>query len=216
MSFQWSEFVDGWRLVRSIFSFRRDTTPIDSLERLEHFVATRASYVAQKTLYGYLKTRIGTRFPRVFEDETFVRSINIAKFQVFSACLSDLAIYATAHALEKGSIPNETRNAVALRCYRRGLDDNIDQTPEEFSVKDSLETFQDRLAATDWSFGAKQRQNFSRSPEALLRWAPIADHLKAEDAEIVENSIKFTWRDIREEYQKRLDTDVGFDGVLDI
>lgn len=215
MSFQWSELVDGWRLVRSAFSFRRDTAPIDSLERLEYFVATRAAYVAQKTLYGYLKTRIGTRFPRVFEDETFVKSINIAKFQVFAACLSDLAIYATAHALAETSILNDTRNAVALRCYRRGLDDNIDQAPKEFSVEDSLKTFQDRLAVTDWSFGAKQRQNFSRSPVALLKWAPIADHLKAEDAEIVENSIKFTWRDIREQYQKRLDMEAMSNGALD-
>jgi hypothetical protein len=191
-------------MVRSALTVSRDTAPIDSLETLEHFVATRAAFVAQKTLYGYLKTRIGTRYPRVFDDPPFVQSINIAKFQVFAACLSDLAIYTTAHALEEASIPDDTRNTVALRCYRRGLSDNRNQAPAEFDATDSEKAFQDRLAVTDWSFGAKQRQNFSRSPAALLKWAPIADHLKAEDAEIVENSIKFAWRDIREQFQKKV------------
>ena len=215
MSLQWSGLIDGWRLVRSFFSFRRGTAPIDSLESLEHFVATRAAYVAQKTLYGYLKTRIGTRFPRVFDDEIFVKSINIAKFHVFAACLSALAVYATALALEGEAIADEIRKDTAFRCYRHGLDDNIDQMPEEFSAEESLDSFQDRLAVTDWGFGAKQRENFTRSPETLLKWAPIADHLKAEDAEIVENSIKFAWRDIREQFQKRLDRKAMTDGVSD-
>ena len=45
----------------------------------------------------------------------------------------------------------------------------------------------------------------TRSPRALLRWAPIEDKLKKFDGEIVENSVKFSWRDIREQFQKRID-----------
>ena len=70
------------------FGTRRDKGPIDSPEKLNQFVATRSAFIAQKTLYGYLKTRMGTSYPRMFEDDVFVSSINIAKMHVFSACLS--------------------------------------------------------------------------------------------------------------------------------
>jgi hypothetical protein len=46
---------------------------------------------------------------------------------------------------------------------------------------------------------------FSESPAALVRWAPIAPELKQFDQEIVENSIKFKWRDVRRDLGKRLD-----------
>jgi len=52
-----------------------------------------------------------------------------------------------------------------------------------------------------------QPANFTRSPAALLRWAPIADRHKKFDAEIVENSLKFAWIDIREQFARRLDAD---------
>ena len=171
---------------------------------VERFVATRAAFVAQKTLYGYLKTRIGTRYPRIFDDEPFVRSINIAKFHVFAACLSDLGIYAVATALTDQTVPDASRRELAKRCVERGLDDNNDDVPIEFSADEAMQAFATRLDTTDWAVGARHRDNFSESPAALLRWAPIADHFKEEDAEIVRNSIRFAWRDIREQYQRRL------------
>jgi hypothetical protein len=38
-----------------------------------------------------------------------------------------------------------------------------------------------------------------------VRWAPIAAELKQFDSEIVENSIKFKWRDTRRDFERRLD-----------
>ena len=160
--------------------------------------------MAQRSLYGYLKTRIGTRYPRVFDDEIFVQSINIAKFYVFDACLSDLAVYAAATALKDQPVTDEERSALALRCFRRGIEDNLGEAPADFDVKKSGEDFERRLKGTDWAEGALHRDNFRLSPAALVNWAPIADHLKLEDSEIVKNSIKFAWRDIREQFQKRL------------
>ncbi|MGH8707030.1 MAG: hypothetical protein ACREVD_03110, partial [Burkholderiales bacterium] len=58
------------------------------------FLQSRASHVAQMTLYGYLRTRAGTRFPELFDNDAFVASINIAKWHVWLACLSDLAVHA--------------------------------------------------------------------------------------------------------------------------
>ena len=67
---------------------------IADLAALQHFLDTRASLVAQTTLYGYLRTRSGTRYPVLFENDAFVVSINHAKWQMWLACLSDLSVFA--------------------------------------------------------------------------------------------------------------------------
>ena len=38
---------------------------------------------------------------------------------------------------------------------------------------------------------------FSQSPEALYYWSPIADELKIRDEEIVRNSVRFRWIEVR-------------------
>ena len=53
---------------------------ISSKEDLQNFVQERSAHVTQTTLYGYLKTRIGTRYAIMVEDEKFSESINL-KFE---------------------------------------------------------------------------------------------------------------------------------------
>jgi hypothetical protein len=189
--------------VAGLFGAWGDTGPVDSVASLEKFVATRSVYVAQKTLYGYVKTRMGTRYVAMFNDKNIIASLNIAKLHVFAACLSDLTLYAVATALRGLPVGNDEREAMARDCFATGLRDNIGEAPEQFSAQDCIAEFDRRLAETDWN-RAGQPDNFTRSPRALMQWAPIAENLKAFDSEIVENSVKFSWRDIREQFNKRL------------
>ena len=199
-----SKFGSFWREIVGRLSIRRDTSPIDSVARLNEFVATRSAFVAQKTLYGYLKTRMGTRYPSMFEDDVFVESINIAKMHIYAACLSDLTIFAVAHATREQDISDGERGDMAMTCYTLGLARNEEQAPPEFNVEDCTTAFAQRLEGTDWPFGALKRENFKQSPLNLAKWAPIAPQLKQYDTEIVENSIKFAWQEIRRQFQKRL------------
>lgn len=194
-----------WREMSSRVTLRRDTSPIDSMDRLDQFVSTRSAFIAQKTLYGYLKTRMGTRYPSMFEDDIFVQSINIAKLNVFAACLSDLTIHAIARATRSDIISNAVRESRARHCFHAGLTENTADAPKEFSADTCIGDFDRRLMATEWSGRASRWENFTCSPRALVKWAPIAPELKQFDREIVENSITFAWRDIREQFDKRLD-----------
>lgn len=197
-------FLGVLREFAGRFSFRRESLPIDSFDLLEEFVTSRAAFVAQKTLYGYLKTRMGTRYPSMFEDDVFVHSINIAKLQVFAECLSDLAVFAVAHAFRESDLTADSRRAIARTFYVNGMRENAQEAPEEFSADDAVRNFENRLAETDWSGDALERQNFNRSAEALLHWAPIAPALKSQDADIVRNSINFTWSEVRQNFLRRL------------
>ncbi len=201
----WEKTADFLRGAAGLLRTRRDTTPIDSVAALEDFVATRSAYLAQKTLYGYVKTRMGIRYPAMFEDKNIIASLNIAKLQVFAACLSDLTIYAVATALHGLAVGNDDRQEMARRCYAAGLHEIIPDASAEFSAQNHIGEFDLRLAETDWQRGALQPENFTRSPRALFRWAPIEDKLKNFDSEIIENSVKYAWRDIREQFHKRID-----------
>ena len=185
------------------FRVRSESEPIDSRERLFEFVATRAAFVAQKTLYGYLKTRIGTRYPTMFEDDIFVQSINIAKINVFTACLSDLTIYSVALALadtEDSTVKRDTARA----CFEDGFERNSDGMPEDFDPTEALAAFESRMEDLDWTGTASSRDVFSTSPKALCDWAPIAPRHKKYDTEIIENSVILNWFEIRERFRKRL------------
>lgn len=193
------------REFASRMTLRRDTAPIDSVARLNEFVSTRSAFIAQKTLYGYLKTRMGTRYPTMFEDDVFVESINLAKLHVFAACLSDLTIHALARATHEQPVADDLRRTLAADCYRAALAGNSTDAPDGFSSQPCIDDFLKRIQETDWTAGALHRENFTHSPAALVKWAPIAPELKRYDKEIVENSIKFAWQDIRKQFDQRLD-----------
>lgn len=191
----------------SRLTIRRDSGPIDGVDSFCRFVSTRSAFIAQKTLYGYLKARMGTRYPSMFEDDVMVASINIAKMQIFAACLSDMTLFAVSQALPAGQGDDATRRALASDCYRRGLADNAEQAREieAFSAEDAIAAFERRLAFRDWDTGPSGRDIFTESQSALYRWAPIAPELKQYDQEIVENSIRFAWQEVRIRFAKRLD-----------
>ncbi len=194
-----------WQNVARLLSTRRETAPIDSVAKLEDFVGSRAAYVAQKTLYGYVKARMGIRYPAMFENDDVAASLNLAKLNVFAACLSDLTVYAVGNALYDRPVGNDAREALARRCYQAALCEIVGAEPVQFSTQDAIDQFERRLIDVDWRKGAREPENFTASPRALFRWSPIADELKQFDTEIVENSIKFAWRDIREQFRKRID-----------
>lgn len=199
-----SRIISVGSAVVSSLSLRRESHPIDSALEVERFAVSRAAFVAQKKLYGYLKTRIGTRWPKTFEDEVFQKSIKIATVHIYAASLSDLTIHVVAKALYDEKIDPTIKARFAHHCYLRGLRDNDAASRFGFNEYASIAEFDRRLEGTDWMFGALRAENFTRSPAALLKWAPIADELKQFDAEIVENSIKFAWVEVRRDFAARL------------
>ena len=65
---------------------------ISNLDELENFIQTKSAWVTQVTLYGYLKTRMGTRYVLHFENDEFMGSVNLAKWNIYSVALQDLSL----------------------------------------------------------------------------------------------------------------------------
>lgn len=208
MSFIARQISDAAQWAAEAFSrlsLRSDRAPIGSVDRVFEFVATRSAYVTQKKLYGYLKERIGLRYPQMFEDAAFARSIDLAKMHVFAAALSDLTVFAAAQAGAHGQLDANARRAIALACYRAGVVSYEAQAPDPDAPLRWCETFERRVDQTQWENITAGASAFTESPKALIRWAPIADEHKRHDREIVENSMRFAWNEIVQDFRLRLD-----------
>jgi len=196
-----------WSWLRDYLGFARRgrRSRIADPQSLRHFLETRASHVAQAALYGYVRTRAGSRFPELFENDTFVASLNIAKWQVWLACLSDLAVYTGGLLARHTSAPPDRVSAVVTSAVDQAL--RAVGTPadagEDFAA--GIRRVRERLDRTDWQGITDDDGPFCESPEALVNWAPIVDELKQYDVEIVRNSVRFRWQEVRRDLRRDLD-----------
>lgn len=174
-------------------------------DELAEYIESHASLVAQTSLYGYLKTRAGQRFPDLFSNDEFLVSINIAKWHVWIASVGDLAVFSGGLLLRRG---DGNRHEVAT-VMERITDDILQHTgiPEDSGPEFAGDTdrLRSRIADCDWSKVEDGAAPFSESPEALVHWAPIIDELKQLDAEIVRNSVRFRWIEVRRNLRRRID-----------
>jgi len=198
-------FEEVWRALKSHFLRpRKKLRPIEDLDALADFIEGRSSLVSQTSLYGYIKTRAGTRFPELFENDLFLESINIAKWHVWCACVSDLAVYTGRLLYETHPHSEELRQL--MRFVVVGIADRVgvpDDAGRDFP--DAISQMINRIECAPFSELDDLETIFQLSGDALVHWSPIVDELKVLDEEIVRNSIRFRWQEPRRDLRKLLD-----------
>ena len=190
-----------------LFPLRKITNKfqsINSKEDLQNFIQERSAHVTQTTLYGYLKTRIGTRYALMIEDEKFAESINIAKWNIYVAAISDLTFYVFSYLIDKKNLKQNDAEEIFLNIIneesKNGLSKNIHENAKN--------EFMSKAKNINWH-QYYQSNPFKESGLALYKWSPIADELKVLDKEIVLNSIKLKWNVVENEF-KNLTKDLNF------
>lgn len=179
--------------------FRSD--PIATVDDTAEFIQTRSAFVAQTSLFGYLKERMGTSYPKYFENDEYVESVRIAQVRVYGACAADLTVFATANVAQPGGLDHDEAVRLAMYCYRYALENSGRE--DSGIAAEQLDAFRDRAERTAWPQAAVNDTAFYESLQMLVKAAPVIDNFKELDSEIVMNSIRFRWRDIREQFRKR-------------
>ena len=177
---------------------------INSKEDLRNFIQERSAHVTQTTLYGYIKTRIGSRYAMMFEDDVFLKSINLAKWNIYMAALADCTFYVFSYLIDKKNLKQNDSSEVFIQILdherSNGLEDKLfEDTKLEFNL---------RLKEIDWK-SYHQDHPFKNSSLSLLKWSPIAENLKVFDKEIVLNSIKLKWNLVENDF-KNLTKNLSF------
>tara|TARA_B100001093_G_scaffold320154_1_gene305444 strand:+ start:238 stop:813 length:576 start_codon:yes stop_codon:yes gene_type:complete len=170
---------------------------IKSIEELQIFIQERSAHVTQTTLYGYIKTRIGTRYAMMFEDEKFSKSINIAKWNIYLCSLSDCTFYTFSYLIDQKNLKQNDAEKVFVSIIENEKDNGL----EKHLFESSKIEFLTRIKEINWNNYHKENP-FKSSSLALYKWSPIADNLKILDKEIVLNSMKLKWNLVENEFKE--------------
>jgi len=201
--------IDTLQDVRNyVFPIKKITNKfrsINSKEDLKNFIQERSAHVTQTTLYGYIKTRIGSRYAMMFEDKVFLKSINLAKWNIYMAALTDCTFYVFSYLIDKKSLKQND----SLEIFMEILGNERSNGLENKLFEDTKLEFNQKLKEIDWKT-YHQTNPFRNSGLSLLKWSPIAENLKIFDKEIVLNSIKLKWNLVENEF-KNLTKNLSFD-----
>ena len=173
---------------------------IRNLDELEIFIQEKSAWVSQVTLYGYLKTRMGTRYVLHFENDTFMESVNLAKWNMYSVALQDLTFFIFSY-LKSNHDYQDVKNAEEI--FSKILDDETSNKMPADVIQEAKRNFNERLQSIDWD-NYHSNLPFNPSALSLYKWAPIADELKALDRKIVLNSVILKWDIVKKEFAERI------------
>ena len=169
---------------------------INSKKDLKNFIQERSAHVTQTTLYGYIKTRIGSRYAMMFEDEVFLKSINLAKWNIYMAALTDCTFYVFSYLVDRKNLKQNDALEVFIEIIESEKNNGLDIELFE----DTKLEFSQKLNKIDWE-KYHQDSPFKNSGLSLLKWSPIAENLKVFDKEIVLNSIKLKWNLVENDFK---------------
>ena len=184
----------------SLFKAFIPKTKIGNLDELEDFIQSKSAWVTQVTLYGYLKTRMGTRYVLHFENDKFMASVNLAKWNIYAVALQDLTFFTFSY-LKNNSNYQEVDKAKEI--FLKILDDEtINKMPLDI-IEEAKKNFNERLQNINWSTYYNDLP-FNPSALSLYKWAPIAEELKELDRKIVLNSVILKWDIVKKEFNERI------------
>ena len=184
----------------SLFKAFIPKTKISNLDELEDFIKTKSAWVTQVTLYGYLKTRMGTRYVLHFENDKFMTSVNLAKWNMYAVALQDLTFF-TFSCLKNNLNYQDIDKAKEI--FLKILDDETKNKMPLDIIEKAKKNFNERLKNINWSTYYNDLP-FNPSALSLYKWAPIADELKQLDRKIVLNSVILKWDIVKKEFNDRV------------
>ena len=173
---------------------------IGNLDELENFIQSKSAWVTQVTLYGYLKTRMGTRYVLHFDNDEFMESVNQAKWNIYAVALQDLSFFVFSY-LNVNSNFQEIEKSKEI--FLNILDDETNNNMPLEIIEEAKQNFNKRFNSINWEKYYNDIP-FNQSALSLYRWAPIADELKNLDRKIVLNSVILKWDIIKKEFKDRI------------
>ena len=188
--------------IKRIFSKYKQ---IKTVEQVKVFIQEQSAQVSQMTLYGYLKTRMGAKHVLMFEDKDFLKSINIAKWQIYVVSLIDCTFFCFSFLYkEKKFMKTDMANQIFFEILNNEKASGMDLDAYENATKE----FNSRLTSINWET-YYNTSPFEKSALALYKWAPIADELKKFDKQIVLNSVFLKWNNVQKDFKKLVNNFTG-------
>ena len=143
---------------------------------------------------------MGTRYVLHFENDEFMKSVNLAKQNIYAVALQDLTFFIFSYL--KVNLNYKDINK-AKEIFLKILDDeDTNQMPQNI-IDEAKKNFEERFQNINWDIYFDDLP-FNPSALSLYQWAPIADELKTLDRKIVLNSVILKWDVVKKEFKERI------------
>jgi len=169
---------------------------LTTLDELKKFIQEQSAHVTQTTLYGYIKTRMGFKHYIMFEDKEFLKSLEIAKWNIFVEALADCTLYTFSYLISQKNLKENKAEEFYIKILE---EESFNGLPRKL-IDESKNNFILRLKDINWKNYFSDKP-FTNSGKALFYWSPISDELKELDKEIVLNSMKYKWDLVQNEFK---------------
>ena len=144
---------------------------------------------------------MGTRYVLHFDNDVFMSSLNIAKWNIYSVALQDLTFFTFSYLKVNLNYQNIDQ---AKEIFNKILDDEISNKMPLDIIEEAKKNFDERFKNINWE-SYHGDLPFNPSALSLYKWAPIAEELKSLDRKIVLNSMILKWDIIRDEFKKLIE-----------
>ena len=200
--FTWKDLsLDDFKVyLFSLFKAFIPKKKITNLDDLENFIQTKSAWVSQVTLYSYLKTRMGTRYVLHFDNDEFIGSVNLAKWNIYATALQDLTFFTFSYLKVNFNYEDLEKSQ---EIFLKILDDEISNKMPLDVIENAKKDFDARIQGISWDDYCYDLP-FNPSALSLYKWAPIADELKTLDRKIVLNSVILKWDVVKKEFIERV------------
>ena len=143
---------------------------------------------------------MGTRYVLHFDNDEFMRSVNTAKWNIYSVALQDLTFFTFSYLKVHNDFKDFNK---AKEIFLKILDDETTNNMPLNIIDEAKKSFDERLHSINWE---KYHNNLPFNPSALslYKWAPISEELKTFDRKIVLNSVILKWDVIKKEFKERI------------
>ena len=185
----------------------RPKKPISQLGELVEFIHRNASFVSQVVLLTYIKARAGTQYPKLFENREYLKSIEMARSNIYAACVADLIFYViNEHCLT--DIKTKKIHFIQPKLVDEVFkfakyDEKVVEQFNEMKRRCKEQINKLNIEKTDHKL-------FRMSSDTFFKWAPMAEEFKKDDEEIMRNSMLFRWIEVRRELRSRIEPSLIF------
>jgi hypothetical protein len=179
--------------------------PIATAAQLKSFLEERALLIAQKCAIDYCRGKTGLASYALFNEATFLKALDVCRWEVFAAVLSDLLILVEAQLrTAAGAERREPLRDALVRTHGEILASIATPAHRAHGWQDATEAFAARLAAASAAEPRPSVEVADHSAKRLFDTLPIHSSYRELDEEVVYGAVRFRMVAVNQEIRQRI------------
>jgi hypothetical protein len=157
---------------------------------LADFLAAQTAYVAQRSVIEYCRARAGLNWDKLYREPAFLESLEVCRWEAYALVLAEVAELALIRLRRDGAAAPEGYLAGLLAAARAALLRH--PVPDHrTSWTDAAEAVEHHLARALLAPPRPVHLLGLQSADAIFDLLPIHPHLRREDREMFQNTVRF-------------------------